>query len=536
MDRDCVDRHLGSGFSIKKAGGLQPKSGKQQGTKMSIADSVKKSIVIDNVGPIDHLTINIPPAGGVVVLHGGSGKGKTHAIKSVSALTDADARKSLRASDGFPSGKIDGLGVTVRLGRSNTVRGELECESLESGIDPSLLVDPGLKDPIAADSKRLATLVRLAGIKISAEKWSESVGQFADDIALKDLVSDDPVQTADKVRRRLHDIALKTERIQESKGAEGLALLKSIADVDMSQVLINPEQELNEAHSELSRLNEQKAFAIRIRSDIENAKVELDSAQSLKLDLNAIHEEIKRNALLMDGAFAIRQACESKLVELRNEIEQVEDKALEQQTIYEIHKSKMESAEQRLGDAELHLEQIAKLRKSVEVALPEEPTQEQFEACEERRKAAIEALQQQRTASRAMATKQEADGLIAESELLAKQAEIMRTIARSTDHVLEQSLIDAGFDSVKVHDGRLCVKSDRGLEPVSELSTGERWRLALDIAARSLPAGALLSVHQEGWQSLDNELKREVAAMAKERGLVIITAQVDEGELRSEVL
>jgi len=34
---------------------------------------------------------------------------------------------------------------------------------------------------------------------------------------------------------------------------------------------------------------------------------------------------------------------------------------------------------------------------------------------------------------------------------------------------------------------------------------------------------------------LDNDLKREVAAMAKERGLIIITAAVTSGELRAEI-
>jgi hypothetical protein len=80
------------------------------------------------------------------------------------------------------------------------------------------------------------------------------------------------------------------------------------------------------------------------------------------------------------------------------------------------------------------------------------------------------------------------------------------------------------------------VESDRGLEPVSELSTGERWRLALDLAAKGLPKGAILTVHQEGWQSLDHGLRREVATMAKERGLLIVTALVDSGDLRAEVI
>lgn len=500
---------------------------------MSVAE---KSIEISNVGPIDHLRIDCPPDGGVIVFHGGPGAGKSHAIQSVAALTDANARKSLRASDGFPSGKIEGLGVSVRLGRSNTSRGELELHSLESGVDPSLLVDPGLKDPLAADSKRLATLVRLAGIKISADKWSESVGSYAEEIALKDLVSDDPVQTADKVRRRLHDRALTTERIKDSKGAEGLALLKSIADVDLNASQGNPAVELNEVHGDLARLNEQRAAYTKTMAAIEFSRAELLKAQSISLDINDLHAEIKRYAKESDEAEKKKLELDADIIRLRAEIEELEDESSSYGTQAQIAKSRLESANQRLGDAEFHLSEIDRLVRTVNSVVPENPTAEQFAAVEDRRIAAIESLSQERIVSRALATKHTAEGLLLEAESLASAAESMRAIARSTDQVLEQSLIDAGFDSVKVHDGRLCVKSDRGLEPVSELSTGERWRLALDLAARGLPKDSILTVQQEGWQSLGDQLKQEVATMARERGLLIVTAQVDSGELRSEVL
>jgi len=137
---------------------------------------------------------------------------------------------------------------------------------------------------------------------------------------------------------------------------------------------------------------------------------------------------------------------------------------------------------------------------------------------------------------RAKATLAKAEALAAKGNETLAESEAVRVIARSTDQVLEQALVDAGYDTIRVLDGRLCVISDRGHEPVSELSTGERWQLALDIAARSLPAGGLLSVHQEGWQALDPQLRSRVAAMAKERGLVIVTACVDAGPLRSEML
>ncbi len=139
---------------------------------MGIADKPGKTIEIDHVGPVRHLTIPIPEQGGVVVLRGRNGSGKTTVLDGVESLYNKSARKGLRPNDAAPSGSVEGLGVTVRLGRSNTVTGELVCESLDGRVDPSQLVDPGIKDPLAADSRRLATLIRLAGVTITADKWA----------------------------------------------------------------------------------------------------------------------------------------------------------------------------------------------------------------------------------------------------------------------------------------------------------------------------------------------------------------------------
>jgi DNA repair exonuclease SbcCD ATPase subunit len=46
-----------------------------------------KNIEIKNIGPIASVTIPVPEAGGVVVLTGRNGSGKSHALEAVSAAT-----------------------------------------------------------------------------------------------------------------------------------------------------------------------------------------------------------------------------------------------------------------------------------------------------------------------------------------------------------------------------------------------------------------------------------------------------------------
>lgn len=492
---------------------------------MIVDSNPSKSIELANVGPIERLSIPVPAGGGVVVLHGRSGAGKTHAIAAVGALSDEKLRKSLRASDGIPSGKIEGLGVTVRLGRSNTVKGELECESLESGVDPSLLVDPGIKDPLAADSKRLATLIRLAGVKVSADQWAQTIGESADEIALKDLVSDDPVTSADKIRRRLHDVALTKERLRDSKANEAAALSKSIADVDLT--LPDDEAALKRQYevtfNELIESRQKIAAYNRALAAQSEAKSQMDA-------LTAVDQSrLTRLAEVIEDR---RKQIESSELQIK----EYEDFIAGERQRIDRFKMDIRVATSETNELIERSSKLAKLSETVSAALPETVSQEKLATLEAFQVECQRQMQAGEVVRRAKQTKAKAEKLAKEAFDEHKNAEKLRDLARSTDSVLEQALVDAGFDTIKVHDGRLCVKSDRGLEPVSELSTGERWRLALDLAAKGLKPGALLSVQQEGWQSLDYELRREVAAMARERGLVIVTAAVDEGELRAEVV
>lgn len=501
--------------------------------KMSIAE-----ISIEHVGPIEHLSIPVPEEGGVVVLHGGSGVGKTHAIQSVRALNDQGARKSLRPSDGMPSGKIEGLGVTVRLGRSNTAKGELLCESLDSGVDPSVLVDPGLKDPLAADSRRLATLVRLAGIKISVQQWQDFLDGVPDDVSLADLIDADPVVTADKIRRRLHEVALLKERIAESKGGESTTLLQSIADVDLN---VSSDEgalasALDAATTKLAALRQKEQAA----KDAAEARVvaasRLDEAQESALDLVECKEWLENASAELLSAQSIEEQARESVKVLEQKLAEARERLVAFGHETKLATRKRADAQSRFEIAERQQAQIESMRQSISATVPQPPSNEEIEQAALAKTESLSAVQRGEVVRRAKATRAKAARLSVESEEQSKVAGRLREIARSTDKALEQALVEAGFDTIRVYDGRLCVDSDRGLEPVSELSTGERWELALDLAARGLPKGAILSVQQEGWQALDQDLRRKVAAMAKQRGLVIVTAEVNCGDLRAELV
>jgi hypothetical protein len=155
--------------------------------------------------------------------------------------------------------------------------------------------------------------------------------------------------------------------------------------------------------------------------------------------------------------------------------------------------------------------------------------QEQIEAA---RRHAEECRQRMDAAVRqdlAIKAQEEASRYLERSRSHRRQAELLREAARATDHVLSQ-MVGRVTSRLRVAQGRLVCDTDRGAEPFSELSTGERWRIALEIGAEQVGRGGLVTVPQEAWESLDPQHRAEITAIAHQVGIVILTAEADAHE------
>lgn len=483
------------------------------------------------VGPIEKLTIPVPEEGGVVVLRGRNGSGKSYALAGVEALARPAVRKNLRPNDEASNGRVKGLGVTLTLGRANRASGELACAALDSACDPSFLVDPGIKDPEAADRKRLETLVRLLGIKLTAADWAGmfngQAAELAELIDLGALAGDDPIQSADRIRRRLHDLALKQERLATSADQEAEAVRLTAADVDLTKE--SDEAVLRKWHERATELvvvaRQEREAAAKARQRAEQARQRLAQA-SRDYSGPSVEAALERVAVATQRGNEARDALHKVELLMAQANQALESARAEWSAAQEEHKA-----------AVRHDEMTAGWRADLEASVPECATDDQFaelEAVKSRCQQALELGARVRAAKRAMA---DAERLKAVAAQQAERAEKLRELARSTDTILERAMERcAGAGRVKVHDGRLCVHSSRrgGLEPVSELSHGERWALALDLAASGIGQHGLLTVEQEAWESLDPYNREFVAGLARDRGLVIVTAEADAGELRAE--
>ena len=478
------------------------------------------TIELNNVGPIEHLSIPVPEGGGVVVLKGPNGSGKTHGIDATASLYDKGVRKSMTKSDGVPSGTITGKGVTVRLGRVNTAKGELECESLDGRVDPSQLVDPGIKDAEKADAKRLAAVVRLGGVIVSPEAWLASLGPDPI-VPIENLTGDDPVVIADRIRRAYHKAALELEKESGSKSNQGTTLLESVAELPT---------EVADA-DELAKAFDTASEALTV------ATTRHDSYQESLLAFEGAKEKLAGLPLVDVSGLAEERDHFANLASLRaEEIEEAEKALSAMKADFSELESSHTLAVQKLDAANEQESARLSLKAVLEAGLPKEVTRDEIGKLTLAKSEARTAIQNAEVVRRGIETRNNADKMLELAEAAAAKAVKYRDVARSTDAVLEQALVDAGFEAVKIHDGRLCVASDRGLEPFSELSHGERWRMALDFAAQGLPEGSVLPVAQEAYEALDPSNRQQIAELAKERGLVIVTALASDGDLRAEVV
>ena len=118
-----------------------------------------------------------------------------------------------------------------------------------------------------------------------------------------------------------------------------------------------------------------------------------------------------------------------------------------------------------------------------------------------------------------------------EAARLSQEAISLRRNAKQTEEVLNEIVSDIRDCPLKVSDGRLVISTKRGPTFFGELSHGERWRVALDIAVSAVGAGGMIVIPQEAWEGLDGDNRNAVAGKAKNGNVIVITAECGDGDL-----
>lgn len=489
-----------------------------------------RTITIKDNGPVENLVLQAPK-GKVVLLLGHNGAGKSTVLDAVQNLTTGRGNVTVR--DGAQRGEISGfetvLRVSRRISRMGKALDELEISSLEGRFDVSTLVNPGIKAPDAADAQRIKALVQLSGTLADPALFYHLVGgqeQFNHYVAAASVETDDLVLMAARIKRDLEKHARDAADKAEKETAAAAAARLVAKDVDL------------EAPCDSEALQDDLEFAIaeqtRLITEANSINHTLQNAATARQQLEATHSSHhgptleEANATEADERAALERA-QREVARLRMELAAAE---------HEVQQAGLrhQNAVNAVDAARRYAETIAGWRLAIESAADVQPI-----AAELLEAAAADVTAARQALELGALVRQAKDSTARASEHMTRAAELrsvsdtLREAGKATDDVLSDVVQKLGCP-LRVVAGRLVTTTKRGETYFGELSDGERWKLALDIAIEAVGPNGVLTVQQHAWQDLDPTNKQLIVDRVAETDCTLFTAQCDDGELRAEVL
>ncbi len=463
---------------------------------------------VANVGPIEELAIQAPTdEGGIIVLHGRNGSGKTHALDAAGRLLGGNQRPPV--ADGARKGTIEGWGARINISSRITSKGTLVADSLEGKLDLATLVDPGIESPDAADAKRIRALLSLVGSKGDAKQF-ESLGLDEELLASIDP-NDDLVGAAGKVKRAAENEARKLERMAAKLLGEAEGLRSGCEGIYSAE----PEIDMAALHEELEKRIASKAAMQKQVELAQQQKFSREKAQQAISDIGRVAVTEAENRLKL-----------SKLKE--QELKEAADSA---QYAYEQQQNEVEYLTDQL---EREREKAAKLEVAKQTLESESgcmPSITEQEAAESAVLEAREAIERGATFNEVRQKINQAQEKEGQAAQTAREANRLREAAKATDDVLSDAVEGLGV-ALQVKAGRLVTRTeDRGIEHYSELSHGERWKLAIDLGVKRVGEAGVLVIPQEAWEGLDPTNRRALGMHARRRKVLLLTAEARNGDL-----
>ncbi len=492
---------------------------------------MSKTAEIRNIGPIERILIPVPADGGVIVFRGKNGVGKTHALQAIDrTLSGRGDRLPIR--DGQLKAVVEGWGVKLTIGKSTSRIGEAEVHSLEGKLDVSAVVDPGIKDPEKADAQRIRALVALVGAAPDPALFLPLFGSQANFDRIvnpSSLTHSDLVALAGAIKRDLEAASRKAAAEATNAEARADAARKAAEGVDLEAPTDAKalQGELEAAIGEKSRLEASGAAAVTALRHAEAAKTALARATATYKGqtIDDAHAALENAKVEADAACKAVGEAERALQAARARSSEAS--------------AKRDQCVISLEAAHHHVNLTAEWQEQIDAAanvFPINPgdlvrAASAVDQCRQR-------VETGAVVRRAKAQLAEAEQFDRAKATHSAEAEALRDAARAVDNVLSDVVSRAGVP-LRVEPVnlalRLTTETNRGRTCFGELSDGERWRIALDIAIKAVGAGGELTIGQAGWQDLDSANRAAIAERAREAGVLIYTAQADEGELRAEI-
>lgn len=494
--------------------------------------SIVSVIEISEVGPVHLYRLEIPESGGIVVIKGKNGLGKSKILDATRVLLGAEQKLSL--NDDADDGYVAGFGSKIKVYKSKKQRTgnsteDMGVEHIEDEFSIADFVDPQVADEDARATKQIKSLCRLSGAKIEFAAFEQLIPQSADypSVALEDARKvDDAVDRAAKVKKIIEAEARRIESLAEEERRRQANCEQAAGEVDTSVVPDRMEQQ------------QRHAAAIVVHSKLVEQVDAYERSTQARL---AARDQLDRARLSYAGptvikATAAHLVAKAKFAECERIVAELHKKLLVAEAELTLATSEAKSAEAALQAAESHMSTVETLAKALDAESPTCPTEAEVSAAKSRVDQAAADIELGIKIRDAAAQKDKASQHAKIASKHAARAESLRDAAKSADGLLSKAVRST---DLKVRAGRLIYTGGPTEELFDRLSKGERARVAAQIVAERVGErgdGTKLSVlPQELWEGLDPDARDLVNDVCVTCGVTFVTGECSRGELRSVV-
>lgn len=500
------------------------------------------AITINNVGPIEHAELPCPEGGGIVVLKGQQGVGKTTALEAMNVA--AGSKGSVVLRDRQAVGGVDAFGVTLKIGRNVRRAGEVEVVSLEGKFSVGDLIDPGILDQAAADARRIKALVQLSGAAADPALFHSlfkgGVDEFVTIVDASVLKMTDLVSMADRIKRDCEATARKTEseaQHLEGKAASGRTAIAEInfngkRDPEILQAL------LEAALNRHTRLCEKADAATQAEAAAIDARKKLEAARaSGSQTMEQAHQRFADKVNFANEKHAELIKWDSKVAEMEAMLRDLKGDRRQLATEAESAAADVRSAIENRNHVEANTLLLKDWQATIDAAANVERIDaDAIDGAELEVAKCREALEQGAIIRNAIKQKQDADDAAQEAKDKLVKASLLRNAARGTDDVLSAIVAKLGTP-LRVEGGRLILDTPRGPTLFAELSDGERSKLAYSLGIKIVGNGGFFTIPQWAFGELQPANKLALNEEAKAANVLIYTAEAtDDKEMVAEIM
>jgi len=504
---------------------------------MITSNKNSNSITITNCGPVDNLVIPVQPGGTIV--KGYCGKGKSIVLEAIALGLGSHEKGRVSPREGTKRGEVEVCGVLLGVNASRITRnGESEVVAQEE-FSLGELIDPPHKETDARNRYGIKSLLRMSDSQAEHAKFYDLLGGKE---SFDAIVAPDAIKSSDLV-----DMAMRIKKALESKARDEEAAAereegKAAADRNAADGLdLNAEDDpktLQAAYKAAIEYHTSLVQKDRSYRDAEKArkKAEETLAKSAGKYTGPTVEQATASVEKSKKAVDEKDAEINRLIAEREKLNQaIMNAQMQHVSAQQIH----EAAADVLSAAQAHEKALADANAALNLTLPPPIDKELIDMAADDMAAAHAAMEQAavvRAAKARIAQAKEHQHAATEHR---KKAAHLRIAGKATDDVLSQAVASTRFS---VASGVLMGHMPDGrVKPYYALSDGERTMIAceekLERARAVEPEAeklAIIDLPQRVAQDLPPSVMERLFSMAAEKNACIVTALVDDGELRAE--